>query len=138
MSPLESTTLSTCNLSRRTPRRIVWRPLAALTLAVMHACLVTACGAPDLVITDFSQAVQLDSRRAEGGHVTGLHLKLDLDADGPIKVLIRCGEEGPSVRTVQPGRSVTRMDWYAPCAEMSFDVAGVLARRLAFTYSFMK
>ena len=92
----------------------------------------------DLVIPDFSQAVQLDSRRAAGGHVTGLHLKLDLDADGPIKVLIRCGDEGPSVRTVQPGRSVTRMDWYAPCAEMSFDVAGVLARRLAFTYSFVK
>ena len=111
------------------------RSLFALLLA---ASTIAACADRELVITDFSKKIQLESD-AEREKVVGLHVSAMLSS-GP-DIIMSFGCKGKIHHQITVTADITlerRLDCYTTCAEVSFEFNPSVRPTMRLRYRFQE
>lgn len=106
------------------------------TLALIVGAGMGACGDESILVRDFSKTIRLESG-AKGPEVVGLLLKAELDANTAIVLQVGCDGVVHQHMLVPPNEVFERrLDWYASCAEVSFQLGAAAPKSMRLRYSF--
>lgn len=101
-------------------------------------CSISACADRELLVTDFSEVIQLVAD-VESKKVVGLHISVRLSS-GPDAV-INLGCSGVIYQRIVVAASVRveqTLDWYSNCAEVSFWKTPSVGQTMLIRYRFQE